>query len=80
MPAARSTAAYSRNFSGGSVRNCRAFTMKKFYAGSRRKGCEGCAADDGDGCKLQKGDAKVAGNVYQPVWEQQGLTPDTMVW
>ncbi len=32
-----------------------------------RKGCEGCAADDGDGCKLQKGDAKVAGNVYQPV-------------
>lgn len=45
-----------------------------------RKGCEGCAADDGDGCKLQKGDAKVAGNVYQPVWEQQGLTPDTMVW
>jgi len=28
--------------SGGSVRNCRAFTMKKkFYAGSRRKGCEG---------------------------------------
>lgn len=45
-----------------------------------RKGCEGCATDDGDGCKLQKGDAKVAGNVYQPVWEQQGLTPDTMVW
>ena len=45
-----------------------------------RNGCEGCAADDGDGCKLQKGDAKVAGNVYQPVWEQQGLTPDTMVW
>ncbi len=45
-----------------------------------RKGCEGCAADAGDGCKLQKGDAKVAGNVYQPVWEQQGLTPDTMVW
>lgn len=45
-----------------------------------RKGCEGCAADDGDGCKLQKGDAKVEGNVYQPVWEQQGLTPDTMVW
>lgn len=45
-----------------------------------RKGCEGCAADDGDGCKLQKGDAKVAGNVYQPVWEQKGLTPDTMVW
>lgn len=45
-----------------------------------RKGCEGCAADDGDGCKLQKGDAKVAGNVYQPVWEQQGLTPDPMVW
>ena len=34
----------------------------------------------GDGCKLQKGDAKVAGNVYQPVWEQKGLTPDTMVW
>ena len=32
------------------------------------------------GCKLQKGDAKVAGNVYQLVWEQQGLTPDTMVW
>ena len=45
-----------------------------------RKGCEGWAADDGDGCKLQKGDAKVAGNVYQLVWEQQGLTPDTMVW
>lgn len=23
-----------------------------------RKGCEGCAADDGDGCKLQKGEQK----------------------
>ena len=45
-----------------------------------RKGCEGCAADDGDGCKLQKGDAKIEENVYQPVWEQQGLTPDTLVW
>ena len=37
-------------------------------------------AYDRKGCELQKGDAKVAGNVYQPVWEQQGLTPDTMVW
>lgn len=45
-----------------------------------RKGCEGCAADDGDGCKRQKGDAKIEENVYQPVWEQQGLPPDTMVW
>ncbi len=28
----------------------------------------------------KKGDAKIEENVYQPVWEQQGLPPDTMVW
>lgn len=45
-----------------------------------RKGCEGCAADDGDGCKLLKGDPKVVGNKYKPTWEQLGKTPDELVW
>ena len=45
---------------GGSVRNCRAFTMKKkFYSGPRRKGCEGWTGQatgaSGANCRYSRG-------------------------
>lgn len=46
------------------------------------RGCEGCSADDGDGCKITKGktsDLNANGD-FRPTWERNGLTPDTMVW
>lgn len=47
-----------------------------------RRGCEGCSADDGDGCKILKGktDDLNREGVFKPTWEQQGMNPDTKVW
>ncbi len=47
-----------------------------------RRGCEGCSADDGDGCKIMKGkmDDLNKDGVFKPTWEQQGMSPDTTVW
>ena len=44
------------------------------------KGCEGCSADDGDGCKiLKKGELNAYG-VFMPTWEQEGQKPDDLTW
>lgn len=43
-------------------------------------GCEGCSADDGDGCKILKGGELNADGVFMPTWEQQGKAPDDLVW
>lgn len=43
-------------------------------------GCEGCSADDGDGCKILKGGELNPNGVFKPTWEQEGKKPDTMVW
>lgn len=47
-----------------------------------RKGCEGCSADDGDGCKIAKGKGEDLNpyGVFKPTWEQQGKGPDDLVW
>lgn len=45
-----------------------------------RRGCEGCSADDGDGCKILKGGELNANGVFKPTWEQAGMSPDTNVW
>lgn len=45
-----------------------------------RRGCEGCSADDGDGCKILKGGELNANGVFKPTWEQSGMSPDTLVW
>ena len=45
-----------------------------------RRGCEGCSADDGDGCKILKGGELNANGVFKPTWEQMGMSPDTLVW
>ncbi len=45
-------------------------------------GCEGCSADDGDGCKIAKGKAEdLNGNGdFRPTWERNGHEPGDMVW
>ena len=51
------------------------------YQGARLEvwGCEGCPADDGDGCKILKGE--VHDNMdYRPNWEKAGLSPDEITW
>lgn len=45
-----------------------------------KRGCEGCSADDGDGCKILKGGELNADGVFMPTWEQQGKAPDDLVW
>lgn len=47
-----------------------------------RRGCEGCSADDGDGCKIKKGkiDDLNKDGVFKPTWEQEGMGPNTIVW
>lgn len=45
-----------------------------------RRGCEGCSADDGDGCKILKGGELNAHGVFKPTWERNGMSPDTLVW
>lgn len=45
-----------------------------------RRGCEGCSADDGDGCKILKGGELNENGVFKPTWEQAGMAPDTPVW
>lgn len=45
-------------------------------------GCEGCSADDGDGCKIAKGrveDLNPNGD-FRPTWERNGNGPDDLVW
>lgn len=45
-------------------------------------GCEGCSADDGDGCKIKKGkisDLNKNGD-FRPTWERQGKNPDDISW
>ena len=45
-----------------------------------RRGCEGCSADDGDGCKILKGGEVNPDGIFQPAWERSGIQPDTLVW
>lgn len=45
-----------------------------------RRGCEGCSADDGDGCKILKHGELNANGIFKPRWEQEGMSPDTLVW
>lgn len=45
-----------------------------------RRGCEGCSADDGDGCKIAKGCDVNSCGVFKPTWERNGMSPDTLVW
>lgn len=42
------------------------------------RGCEGCSADDGDGCKIKKGkyDQLNPNGDFRPTWEQKGYKPD----
>ena len=45
-------------------------------------GCEGCSADDGDGCKIAKGkteDLNKNGD-FRPTWERNGNGPEDLVW
>ena len=37
-------------------------------------GCEGCPADDGNGCKIKKGEMHDIMD-YRPNWEKNGLDP-----
>lgn len=43
-------------------------------------GCEGCSADDGDGCKILKGGELNSEGVFMPTWEQEGKKPEDLVW
>lgn len=43
------------------------------------RGCQGCTAEDGDGCKLAKGEPKRDGT-YKPLWEQKGEGPNDKCW
>lgn len=43
-------------------------------------GCEGCSADDGDGCKILKNGELNPDGVFMPTWEQQGLDPNEVTW
>ncbi len=47
-----------------------------------RRGCEGCSADDGDGCKIMKGKADDLNpdGIFKPTWEQEGKSPEELVW
>lgn len=46
------------------------------------RGCEGCSADDGDGCKIKKGkyDQLNPNGDFRPTWEQKGYKPDDAPW
>lgn len=47
-------------------------------SGNPVRGCEGCSADDGDGCKIKKGqfaDLNRNGD-FRPIWEQKGKKPE----
>ena len=44
------------------------------------KGCEGCSADDGDGCKIQKKGELNPYGVFMPTWEQLGQSPTDLTW
>lgn len=44
------------------------------------KGCEGCSADDGNGCKIAKGGELNANGVFMPTWEQEGKNPEDLTW
>ena len=42
-------------------------------------GCEGCPADDGNGCKIKKGEMHDIID-YRPNWEKNGLDPNEITW
>lgn len=54
----------------------RPWTNKQPESNLNTLGCQGCPGDDGNGCKLLKGETKIADKTYQPTWEREGYPPE----